>query len=454
MKVWSGLEDGNINEYAEKFNASISFDKELYKYDIEGSIAHAKMLSKCSIISKEDEEKIVETLKQILDEIDSKKLVISEDAEDIHSFVEAELTSRIGDIGKKVHTARSRNDQVALDLHLYLADKVNEIIILLDELIKVIVEKAKEYSDAICPGYTHLQRAQPIYYAHQILAYAHMLKRDKERLLDNLKRIIVSPIGSCALAGTTYNTDRNYEAKILGFEKIYENSIDAVSDRDFAIEFLSNASIIMMHLSRFSEELIIHNSFEFKFINLQKEFTTGSSIMPQKRNPDMAELTRGKTGRVYGNLMALLTIMKGLPLAYNKDMQEDKEPIFDTVNNLILALRVFAPMVKTLTVNKNKMLQACEDGFINATDCADYLVKKGLPFRDAYKIVGQIVNEAQKQNKNLMEFSLEDYKKFCELFDKDIYDEIKIENCVNKRISFGGTGKEAIQNQIKRLQTE
>jgi argininosuccinate lyase len=367
-------------------------------------------------------------------------------------FVESELTKRIGDNGKKLHTARSRNDQVALDVRLYLADECQEIGKLLLELIGVIKDKAEEYETAIMPGYTHLQRAQPITFAHHILSYAFMLKRDAERIQDALGRMLSQcPIGSCALAGTTYNTDREFEANRLGFSGISLNSIDGVSDRDFCLELMSDFSILMMHLSRFSEEIILWSSWEFKFIELDDSYTTGSSIMPQKKNPDMAELVRGKTGRVYGDLMALLTTLKGLPLAYNKDMQEDKEAIFDAVDTVKMCLGVFTPMIATMTVLKDNMYKAAQKGFINATDLADYLVKKGMPFRTAYKHVGEIVAYCIKENLVLENVPLEKYKEFDELFDDDLYNEISLETCVGKRISAGSTGPQSVKTQINYL---
>ncbi len=451
-KMWAGRFQKALDKQADDFNSSIHFDSRMYKQDITGSMVHAMMLSNQGIISKDEYAEILNGLSSILEDIDSGKLSIDMDAEDIHMFVESELTKRIGDNGKKLHTARSRNDQVALDVRLYLANECEEIGKLLLELIGVIKDKAEEYETAIMPGYTHLQRAQPITFAHHILSYAFMLKRDFERLNDASKRMLSQcPIGSCALAGTTYNTDREFEANRLGFSGISLNSIDGVSDRDFCLELMSDFSILMMHLSRFSEEIILWSSWEFKFIELDDSYTTGSSIMPQKKNPDMAELVRGKTGRVYGDLMALLTTLKGLPLAYNKDMQEDKEAIFDAVDTVKMCLGVFTPMIATMTVLKDNMYKAAQKGFINATDLADYLVKKGMPFRTAYKHVGEIVAYCIKENLVLETVPLEKYKEFDELFDNDLYNEISLETCVGKRISAGSTGPQSVKTQINYL---
>ena len=451
-KMWAGRFQKALDKQADDFNSSIHFDSRMYKQDITGSMVHAMMLSNQGIITKDEYADILNGLSSILEDIDSGKLSIDMDAEDIHMFVESELTKRIGDNGKKLHTARSRNDQVALDVRLYLANECEEIGKLLLELIGVIKDKAEEYETAIMPGYTHLQRAQPITFAHHILSYAFMLKRDAERIQDALGRMLSQcPIGSCALAGTTYNTDREFEANRLGFSGISLNSIDGVSDRDFCLELMSDFSILMMHLSRFSEEIILWSSWEFKFIELDDSYTTGSSIMPQKKNPDMAELVRGKTGRVYGDLMALLTTLKGLPLAYNKDMQEDKEAIFDAVDTVKMCLGVFTPMIATMTVLKDNMYKAAQKGFINATDLADYLVKKGMPFRTAYKHVGEIVAYCIKENLVLETVPLEKYKEFDELFDNDLYSEISLETCVGKRISAGSTGPQSVKTQINYL---
>ncbi len=451
-KMWAGRFEKALDKFADDFNSSIHFDCRMYKQDITGSMAHAMMLSRQGIISTEDYEEILNGLSSILEDIESGKLSIDMDAEDIHMFVESELTKRIGDTGKKLHTARSRNDQVALDVRLYLANECEEIGKQILGLIEAIKDKANETKDAIMPGYTHLQRAQPITFAHHILSYAFMLKRDFERIGDALDRMLSQcPIGSCALAGTTYNTDRKFEAKRLGFQGISLNSIDGVSDRDFCLELMSAFSILMMHLSRFSEEIILWSSWEFKFIELDDSYTTGSSIMPQKKNPDMAELVRGKTGRVYGDLFALLTTLKGLPLAYNKDMQEDKEAIFDAVDTVKMCLQVFTPMLATMNVLKDNMYKAAQKGFINATDLADYLVKKGMPFRTAYKHVGEIVGYCIKENLVLETLPIEKYKEFDASFSEDLYNEISLETCVGKRISAGGTGPESVDTQIEFL---
>ena len=447
-KMWAGRTSGETSKIADDFNSSISFDKKMYKQDVCGSIAHASMLASKGIISNEDGKLIIDTLVEILSDIELGKLEISSDAEDIHMFIESELTSRIGAVGKKLHTARSRNDQVALDLRLYMRDQTKLVIEKLKYLISVILEKAEENQDAIMPGYTHLQRAQPITFAHHLLAYAMMFIRDTQRLSDALKRMNYSPLGCCAMSGTTYPTNRDMVAKDLGFDGVTMNSIDGVSDRDYCIELLSAFSVIMMHLSRFSEEIILWQSWEFKFIELDDAFSTGSSIMPQKKNPDMAELVRGKTGRVYGDLIATLTMLKGLPLAYNKDMQEDKESIFDGVETVIKCLDVFAPMIKTLKPLKENMYKACAQGFINATDLADYLTKKGVPFREAYKLVGTIVADSIKKGVTLDEYPIEEYKKHSENFKEDLYQEISMETCIKKRISKGSTGYESVKEQI------
>jgi len=448
-KMWAGRFSKSLDKLADDFNSSIHFDSRMYKQDITGSMAHAAMLAAKGIISQEDCAVIVEGLEAILADIDNGILQFDMNAEDIHMFVEAELTKRIGDVGKRLHTARSRNDQVALDIRLYLRDETNIVISLTKALLSAIVEQASKHKTAIMPGYTHLQRAQPIVFAHHLMAYAMMLTRDIERLKDAKKRMNYSPLGSCALAGTTYDTDRNLTAEALDFDGITLNSIDGVSDRDFCLELLSAFSILMMHLSRFSEEIILWSSWEFKFIELDDSYTTGSSIMPQKKNSDMAELVRGKTGRVYGDLMALLTTLKGLPLAYNKDMQEDKEAIFDAVDTVKMCLSVFAPMIATMSVNEGNMYKAAGEGFINATDLADYLTKKGIPFRSAYKCVGEIVGYCIKNGYVLENLPLEKYKEFDSSFEEDLFQEISLETCVNKRISAGGTGPQSVDNQIK-----
>lgn len=451
-KMWAGRFESALSQVADDFNSSIHFDYKMFRQDIKGSMAHAEMLGKQGIISVEDSKIIITTLSEILSDLESGKTEFDMTAEDIHMFIESELTARIGDIGKRLHTARSRNDQVALDIRMYLRDETNDIIALIKDLIKVIIKLAKENSDAIMPGYTHLQRAQPIVFAHQILAYGMMLCRDISRLSDALARMNYSPLGACALAGTTYNTDRFFTAEKLSFDGITQNSIDSVSDRDFCIELQSAFATLMMHLSRLSEEIILWSSWEFKFVELSDAFTTGSSIMPQKKNSDMAELVRGKTGRVYGNLVATLTMLKGLPLAYNKDMQEDKEQIFDSIETVKKCLEVYIPMLDTMKVLKENMYKAAQKGFINATDLADYLTKKNVPFRSAYKIVGTIVGECISKGIVLDEMSLSEYKKHCEEFDEDLFSEISLESCVAKRISAGGTGGDSIKVQIEYLE--
>ena len=447
-KMWAGRTDGATEKIADDFNSSIRFDCRMYRQDITGSMAHAQMLAGQGIITQSDAEALVDGLSGILEDLESGKLAIDMECEDIHMFVEQVLTERIGDVGKKLHTARSRNDQVALDIRMYLRDEIDEIMELTRALIAAVTKKAEEYKDAIMPGYTHLQRAQPITFGHQLMAYAMMLLRDIDRLTDCRKRMNQSPIGCCALAGTTYNTDRRFEAAKLGFDGICMNSLDGVSDRDFCVELMSAISVLMMHLSRFSEEIILWSSWEFKFIELSDAFTTGSSIMPQKKNPDMAELVRGKTGRVYGDLMALLTTLKGLPLAYNKDMQEDKESVFDACDTVKMCLKVFAPMIDTLKANTANMKRAAQKGFINATDLADYLVKKGMPFRSAYKISGQLVALCIKENTVLEELPLATYQGYSELFDSDLYQDIDLTTCVEKRISEGGTSVASVEAQI------
>ena len=448
-KMWQGRTDGVTDKIADDFNSSIKFDSRMYKQDILGSMAHATMLGAKNIISKADTEAIIDGLDGILKDLESGKLEIDTSSEDIHMFVEQVLTERIGETGKKLHTARSRNDQVALDMRMYMIEQTKTIIGKIKKLLFAVVKQAEEHKNTIVPGYTHLQRAQPITFGHHLLAYAMMLLRDVDRFTDTLKRMDVCPIGSCALAGTTYDTDREMEAKSLGFSEIAKNSIDGVSDRDFCVEFLSSASILMMHLSRFSEEIILWSSWEFKFVELSDAFTTGSSIMPQKKNSDMAELVRGKTGRVYGELMALLTTLKGLPLAYNKDMQEDKEGVFDAVDTVNMCLDVFAPMVEGMKVLKENMLTAAQKGFINATDLADYMVKKGLPFRSAYKVSGKIVAYCIEKGKVLETLTLEEYKAFDDIFEQDVFNEISLETCVNKRISKGGTSPKSVEEQIE-----
>ncbi len=447
-KMWAGVTAGNTDQTADALNSSIAFDCRMARQDIQGSIAHAKMLGARGILPAEDAETLVKGLEELLQDLASGALEIDMKSEDIHMFVEQELTRRLGDVGKKLHTARSRNDQVALDLRLYLREEIRETEGLVRDLMAALLEQAKAHKSDIMPGYTHLQRAQPISFGHHLLAYCMMLQRDLGRLEDTKKRMNVSPIGCCALAGTTYDTDRRMEAALLGFDEIALNSLDGVSDRDFCLELLSALSVLMMHLSRLSEELILWASWEFKFIELSDAYTTGSSIMPQKRNADMAELTRGKTGRVYGDLMGLLTTLKGLPLAYNKDMQEDKEAVFDALDTVKLCLRVFAPMIRTMRPLPENMLAAARGGFINATDLADYLTRKGLPFRSAYKLSGQLVAKCMAEGKVLEGLSLEEYKSFSPLFEEDLYREIDIRTCMEKRISEGGTSLKSVEAQI------
>ncbi len=451
-KMWAGRTEARVDKIADSFNSSISFDSRMYEEDITGSIVHAKMLEKQGIISFEERLSIENGLKTILSDLQTGKLEISSSAEDIHMFVEEVLTERIGDAGKKLHTARSRNDQVALDVRLYTRKTAKEVIGKLKALIGVIKNRAEENLDAIMPGYTHLQHAQPILFSHHILAYAFMFLRDIGRLEDCIKRINISPIGSCALAGTTYDTDRFFEAQNLGFSEPCRNSMDGVSDRDFCVEFLSAASLIMPHLSRFSEELILWSSWEFAFIEMSDAYSTGSSIMPQKKNSDMAELCRGKTGRVYGSLVSLLTTLKGLPLAYNKDMQEDKEALFDASDTVKVSLEVFTGMFESLAVHKEAMMNAARKGFMNATDLADYLVGRGMAFRDAYKISGRIVSYCIVQGKILENLSLEEYKNFSVLFDESVYGAIDIKTCVERRTSYGGTSESSVREQIVYLE--
>lgn len=447
-KMWAGRTAGETDRLADDFNSSIHFDSRMFREDITGSMAHAAMLAKQGIIAAAEADELIDGLSGILADLESGKLKIDMSAEDIHMFVEQVLTERLGDVGKKLHTARSRNDQVALDIRMYLRGQIDEIAALVRALCGAVTAKAEQYADVIMPGYTHLQRAQPILFGHHLMAYAMMLLRDLERLLDCRRRMNRSPIGCCALAGTTYDTDRRFEAERLGFDGICLNSLDGVSDRDFCVELLSALSILMMHLSRFSEEIILWCSWEFKFVELSDAYTTGSSIMPQKKNPDMAELVRGKTGRVYGDLMALLTTLKGLPLAYNKDMQEDKESIFDAVDTVKMCLQVFTGMISTMEANAANMLNAAQKGFINATDLADYLVKKGMPFRSAYKIAGELVARCIKENTVLEDLPLAVYLTYSDLFENDLYDAISLRTCVEKRSSEGGTSLASVKAQI------
>ena len=449
MKLWAGRFQKETDDRVNSFNTSLPFDRRMYAHDIEGSMAHAKMLAATGIIAAEDAKKILDGLAAIRADIDSGKLTLDNDAEDVHMFIEAELTARIGDAGKRLHTGRSRNDQVAVDVRLYLRDEIDALKGLLRELIEVLLGKAETYADAILPGYTHLQRAQPITFGHHLMAYVSMLLRDVDRLNDCRRRMNEMPLGSGALAGTTYPIDRRMTCAALSFDCPCANSLDGVSDRDFCIELASAISICMMHLSRFSEEIILWCSWEFRFVELDDGFTTGSSIMPQKKNADVTELIRGKTGRVYGDTITLLTMMKGLPLAYNKDMQEDKEAIFDAVDTLRECLVTFIPMLDTMTVKRENMRLAAAKGFINATDLADYLTKKGLPFRDAYKISGSLVAWCVQHDSVLEDIPLETLRSYSDLFDADVYQAIALETCVGTRISEGGPSPASVLHQIK-----
>ncbi len=453
-KMWAGRFSKELDKRVNDFNSSISFDARMYKQDIRGSIAHATMLGDTGIIEKSESEKIVEGLTEILNDIDSGKLLFDPNAEDIHMFVEQVLTERLGGTGKRLHTARSRNDQVALDIRMYLKDEIMEIVPMVRELIETVCTIAEDNLDTVMPGYTHLQRAQPITFAHHLMAYANMLVRDLGRLCDTYKRMNFMPLGSGALASTTYPIDRRQVSAMLGFDDITQNSLDGVSDRDFCIELCSALSILMMHLSRFSEEIVMWCSWEFKFVELDDAYSTGSSIMPQKKNPDITELIRGKTGRVYGDLNTLLVMMKGLSLAYNKDMQEDKEAIFDAVDTVKLCIRTFIPMLATMRVNRENMRAAAARGFINATDCADYLVKKGLPFRDAYKITGTLVAKCIEKGTTLEELPISEYKALCDTFDEDVYQAINLETCVNMRKVPGGPAPESVKAQIEYIREQ
>ncbi len=451
MKLWTGRFKKEISKTTNDFNSSISFDSRMYREDIEGSIAHAEMLGQCGIITTEESKDIQQGLKGILEDIEKGDLKIDMEAEDIHTFIEGELTKRLGANGKRIHTARSRNDQVAVDIKLYLKKEVKEIEELVKGLIRVIANKAEKYSGTVMPGYTHLQRAQPITFGHHLLAYGEMLLRDLSRLEDCYKRMDEMPLGSCALAGTTYPIDRNITRELLGFERITNNSLDGVSDRDFCMELAADLSIIMVHLSRFSEEIIMWCSWEFKFVELDDAFSTGSSIMPQKKNPDIAELVRGKSGRVFGDTMTLLTVMKGIALAYNKDMQEDKEAIFDAVDTVKMCLTAFTPMLETMRVIPENMRKAAAGGFINATDCADWLVKNGLPFRDAYKATGELVARCIELGTDLENLPMDEYKKVCDLFNDEVYDAISLERCTDDRKAFGGPARENVKYQAELL---
>ena len=452
MKLWGGRFQKDTDQLVNALNASISFDQRLYREDITGSMAHAQMLADCGIISQEDAAAIIDGLQGILADIEAGKVEFTADNEDIHMNVEALLTARIGDAGKRLHTARSRNDQVALDFRMYVREQIPVIVSQLLELETVLCRQAKNYQTAVMPGYTHLQRAQPISFAQHLMAYAAMFRRDVTRLEDCKARLDECPLGSGALAGTTYPIDRWETAQALGFAVPMGNSLDGVSDRDYALELLSGLSILMMHLSRFAEEVILWCSWEFKFIELDDAYATGSSIMPQKKNPDVAELVRGKTGRVYGDLMSLLTVMKGLPLAYNKDMQEDKEPVFDAVDTVEMCLPVFAAMLDTMTVRTDNMRKAAGHGFINATDCADYLTKKGMPFRDAYTVTGKLVAQCTAQGKTLEELTLEELQAVSPLFEQDVYDALNLENCMALRSSYGGPAVSETARQIGEIE--
>ncbi len=452
-KLWGGRFSKATDTLVDDFNSSIRFDARMYAQDIEGSMAHAEMLGKQGIIPKADADLIVKTLAEIKTDIDNNKVEFLIDAEDIHMNIETILISRIGDVGKRLHTGRSRNDQVALDIRMYLRDEIDELLTLLENLKTAILDLAENNLDTIMPGYTHLQKAQPITLAHHTMAYFEMLNRDCMRLLDCRKRLNILPLGSGALAGTTYPLDREFVAEKLGFDGVTQNSLDGVSDRDFVLEFAFDLSMIMTHLSRFSEEIILWSSHEFSFIELDDAYSTGSSIMPQKKNPDVAELVRGKSGRVYGSLMGLLTMMKGLPLAYNKDMQEDKEQIFDAIDTVKMCLPVFTKMLSTMRIKKDSMLNGAKGGFTNATDVADYLVKHGLPFRDAHSVVGKMVAYCIEKNTVIDALSMEEFKGFSELIEEDIYNEISLDTCVNQRKLIGGpaikTMKKVIENYRK-----
>ena len=452
MKLWAGRFQKETDSLVNDFNSSVSFDARMYREDIAGSIAHAAMLGKQGIIEEHEAEKIIDGLKAILADIDAGGVEFSDDNEDIHMNIEVMLTNRIGDTGKRLHTARSRNDQVAVDFRLYVKKQIPVIIGMILDLEKVLLKKAEANLETVMPGYTHLQRAQPTTFAHYMMAYANMLKRDVTRFEDCLERMDECPLGAGALATSTYPVDRFQTAGALGFRKPVDNSMDAVSDRDYAIEFFSACSLLMMHLSRFSEELILWCSWEFKFVELDDAYSTGSSIMPQKKNPDVAELVRGKTGRVYGSLITLLTVMKGLPLAYNKDMQEDKECVFDAIDTVEMCLPVFAAMLDTLTVRPKNMARAASGGFINATDCADYLVRKGMPFRDAYMIVGRLVNMCIKSGDTLDTLPLKDFQSVSGAFGPDVYQALELKTCVGGRKVYGGPSPESVKMQIENIQ--
>ena len=454
MALWAGRFSKEVDETVNAFNSSISFDARMFAQDIRGSIAHATMLGDCGVIDKSESETIIKGLRGILADLQSGALEFDPNAEDIHMFVEAELTKRLGSTGKRLHTARSRNDQVALDIRLYLRDEIDEIARMVHRLAVTICDMAEQHKETIMPGYTHLQRAQPITFAHHLLCYAQMLRRDLLRLIDTKERMNECPLGCGALAGTTYPIDRWQTSQLLGFDKPVDNSLDGVSDRDFCVELCCALSLIMTHLSRFSEEIILWCSWEFKFVELDDAYATGSSIMPQKKNPDVTELIRGKTGRVNGDLVTLLSMLKGIPLAYNKDMQEDKEAIFDAIDNVKLCVKTFIPMLSTMRVIKENMRAAAAKGFINATDCADYLVKKGMPFRDAYKITGTLVAKCIELGVTLETLPIEEYRRLTDQFDEDVYDAINLENCVVQRNSYGGPSPKAVTDQLDELRYE
>jgi argininosuccinate lyase len=453
-KPWAGRFKKGTHKVAEKFSASIDFDQRLYKEDIQGSIAHATMLAEKGIILKKESDKIIKGLKQIRKEIESGKFPFREEFEDIHLNIEKRLIEKIGDVGGKIHTARSRNDQIALDMRLYLRGEINEIITLIKAISERLVELSDENIDAVIPLYTHIQRGQPILLSHQLMALYEMLKRDRARYVDCLQRVNVMPLGAGAGAGTTFPIDRKLVAKLLGFPEVTKNSIDTVSDRDFIIEFISASSTLMMHLSRISEEFVLWSTKEFDFVDMGDEFTTGSSIMPQKRNPDMAELIRGKTGRVYGNLVAILTIMKGLPFSYNRDMQEDKEPMFDTVDTVKSCLEVLSEMLQVIVFKHENMKRALDEGFITATDVADYLSRKGMPFRQSHEVTGKIVGYAEEKGRELMNLHISEYQMFSNLFDEDLYDFIDLDGSIESRKSYGGTAKKNVVKMIKLAKKE
>jgi argininosuccinate lyase len=453
-KPWGGRFKKATHESVEKFSASIDFDKRLYREDIEGSIAHAKMLGKAGIISKQESQKIVKGLEEIREELERGKFPFREELEDIHLNIEKRLIEKIGDAGGKLHTARSRNDQIVLDEHLYLRREMEDILLLIKGLVAGFLNLAEKNIDVIMPAYTHLQRAQPVLLSHHLLAYVEMLKRDRERYIDCLKRINVMPLGAGAVAGTSFPIDREYVAELLNFPHITRNSIDTVSDRDFIIEFISTSAILIMHLSRLSEELVLWSSKEFDFVDLGDEFTTGSSIMPQKRNPDVAELIRGKTGRVYGNLIAILTIMKGLSLSYNRDMQEDKEPMFDTADTVKSSLQVLSAMMRNVKFKPETMKKALYRGFITATDLADYLARKGMPFRQAHEVTGKVVRYAEEKGRELTQLSISELKMFSSLFEEDVFEHITLEGSISSRKSYGGTAKENVLKNLKEAKQE